>query len=513
MGQGMFTETAYAKINLALHVRRRREDGYHELETLFAFVDAGDELTASNAEQDELCVTGEFAAALTNPFDNIVTKALGALPRADGLAIDLVKNLPVAAGLGGGSADAGAVFRLVERTHGLPDDWRERAARLGADVPACVESVTCIGRGTGTELEPVESDLARTPVLLVNPRLPLATGPVFKAWDGLDRGPLPEGPPRQIGREGRNDLETPAIALCPAIADVLAILRETDPWLARMSGSGATCFALYESAEGLKRAAKKLATRAAGLVANGRQFAMIEEAFRLVGKPRFGGILIMADHASNRVPEDIELGIDPALMDEHIAVDIGVSGVAERMAGREGTAAFLGNVSRLVCDTNREEHDPAAIPEMSDGRVIPGNLGIDREARLARFHRPFHGGLARILNEAPPALTLILHSYTPQLASDPESHRPWHCGLLYDQDDRGARLAQPLLEADGLHVGDQLPYSGKIYNAAIKRHVESDGRPYLYIEIRQDLIADDAGQAEWADRLTRICNRVALELE
>jgi len=240
---------------------------------------------------------------------------------------------------------------------------------------------------------------------------------------------------------------------------------------------------------------------------------MIEDAYRLVGTPRFGGILIMADHASNRVPDDIELRIDPALMNEHIAIDIGVAGIAERMAEREGTAAFLGNVSRLVCDTNREEHDPAAIPEVSDGRAIPGNLGIDREARLARFHRPFHAALERIMDDTPPALTLILHSFTPQLACDPEGRRPWQCGLLYDRDDRGARLALPLLEAEGLHVGDQLPYSGKVYNAAIKRHVECENRPYLYIEVRQDLIADAAGQAEWADRLARICNIVALRLE
>src|SRR5690606_26750868 len=154
------------------------------------------------------------------------------------------------------------------------------------------------------------------------------------------------------------------------------------------------------------------------------------------------------------------LGIDPALMEEHIATDIGVAGIAEQMARRAGTCAFLGNVSRLVCDTNRREDDPAAIPEASDGRGIPGNDGIDREARLARFHRPFHEALAKLLDEAPPALTLILHSYTTALAVDPESHRPWHCGLLYDQDDRGARLAEPLLEADGFIVGDQLPYSG-----------------------------------------------------
>lgn len=240
-------ETAFAKINLALHVRARRENGYHELETLFAFVDVGDVLTARVAERDGLNTLGEFAGGLDDLFGNLVARALTALPRPEGLAITLEKNLPVAAGLGGGSADAGAVFRIVRERYGLPEDWRARAAKLGADVPACVESVTSIGRGTGTELEPADSSLAGTPVLLVNPRLPLATGPVFAGWDGVDRGPLPVGNARTIAREGRNDLETPAIALCPAIAEVLAALAGTSPWLARMSGSGATCFALYDS--------------------------------------------------------------------------------------------------------------------------------------------------------------------------------------------------------------------------------------------------------------------------
>lgn len=240
-------ETAYAKINLALHVRRRREDGYHELETLFAFVDAGDVLTAKPAAQDSVTTLGEFAVGLDNPFDNLVARALNALPRPQGLAVILEKNLPVAAGLGGGSADAGAVFRIVKALHGLPDNWQARAAKLGADVPACVRSHTHVGLGTGTEQIEVEDDLAGTPVLLVNPRVSLSTGPVFKAWDGADRGPLPKGLASQIAREGRNDLEAPAIGLCPVIADVLAALADTDAWLARMSGSGATCFALYDS--------------------------------------------------------------------------------------------------------------------------------------------------------------------------------------------------------------------------------------------------------------------------
>jgi 4-diphosphocytidyl-2-C-methyl-D-erythritol kinase len=245
------TETAYAKINLALHIRRRREDGYHELETLFAFVDAGDVLSAVPASADSVTTLGEFAGGLDNPFDNLVAKALSALPRPQGLAVTLEKNLPVAAGLGGGSADAGAVFRMIEALHGLPDDWPARAAKLGADVPACVLSRTHIGLGTGTEQLAVEDDLVGTPVLLVNPRVPLSTGPVFKAWasagGGQDRGALPEGPASKIAREGRNDLEAPAISLCPVIADVLAALADTSPWLARMSGSGATCFALYDT--------------------------------------------------------------------------------------------------------------------------------------------------------------------------------------------------------------------------------------------------------------------------
>jgi 4-diphosphocytidyl-2-C-methyl-D-erythritol kinase len=240
-------KAAFAKINLALHVRARRDDGYHELETLFAFVDAGDILAARVAERDSLTTLGEFASGLDDPFGNLVAKALNALPRPDGLAITLEKNLPVAAGLGGGSADAGAVFRIVRERYGLPEDWRERAAKLGADVPACVESVTCIGRGTGSDLEPADDSPAGTPVLLVNPRLPLATGPVFAGWDGVDRGPLPTGDARAIALAGRNDLEASAIALCPPISEVLAALRATSPWLARMSGSGATCFALYDS--------------------------------------------------------------------------------------------------------------------------------------------------------------------------------------------------------------------------------------------------------------------------
>ncbi|MGX7895085.1 4-(cytidine 5'-diphospho)-2-C-methyl-D-erythritol kinase [Tsuneonella sp. HG222] len=254
-------ETAYAKINLALHVRRRRDDGYHELETLFAFVDAGDVLTARRSARDELRTVGEFATELSDPFGNLVSRALTSLPHSEGLAITLEKNLPVAAGLGGGSADAGAVFRLVRADYGLPGDWLERAARLGADVPACVESVACVGRGTGTELEPVANDWTGMAVLLVNPRVAMPTGPVFAAWDGIDRGALPDGPVSRIAREGRSDLEGPAIGLQPVIGRVLAALADTGPLKSGMSGSGATCYALYSSAAERDAAARGIAQK------------------------------------------------------------------------------------------------------------------------------------------------------------------------------------------------------------------------------------------------------------
>ena len=238
------------------------------------------------------------------------------------------------------------------------------------------------------------------------------------------------------------------------------------------------------------------------------------EAWHLLGTPRFGGILVVSDHASNRVPQDIDLGIDPALLGQHIAVDLGVAEVGALMAQRPGIAAFQAGVSRLVCDCNREEHAPAVIPIASDGHAIPGNAldHAGHQARLHRFFHPYHAALADLLDAHPPALILSLHSFTPHLATSDEP-RPWQVGVLYNQDDRAARLAIPLLEAEGLIVGDQEPYSGQLLNATMNRHAEEDGRPYLGIEIRQDQIASPAQQADWADRLARICNLIALRLE
>jgi 4-diphosphocytidyl-2-C-methyl-D-erythritol kinase len=241
-------ETAYAKINLALHVRAREADGYHRIETLFAFCEYGDVLTATEADLLSLDVTGPFAGAIGGEGDNLVLQAARAVGRA--AAFTLTKNLPVAAGLAGGSADAAAALRMFGGNV-------ETAARLGADVPACLLSRTARGTGKGDEIEPVEiAGLSGTPVLLVNPGIPLSTAAGFRAWDGVDRGPLGDW------MEGRNDLEGPAIGLVPEIADVLEALSGAR--VARMSGSGATCFGLYESEAERDAAAARIAAARPG---------------------------------------------------------------------------------------------------------------------------------------------------------------------------------------------------------------------------------------------------------
>lgn len=240
---------------------------------------------------------------------------------------------------------------------------------------------------------------------------------------------------------------------------------------------------------------------------------MPRNAFQVIGQPRFGGILVVSDHASNHVPADITLGIAPTLLQEHMALDIGVAEVGARMSRSAGTAAFQCGFSRLVCDVNREPDAPGAVPAASDGHAIPGNMLTDAERadRLALFHAPYHAGLADLLDRVPPALIVSLHSFTPRLATSTEP-RPWQVGVLYNDDERAARLAIPLLEAEGLVVGDQLPYSGRLLNYTMNRHAEAEGRPYLGIEIRQDEIADAPGQDRWAAILARLANRVALEI-
>ncbi|MFW5634715.1 MAG: N-formylglutamate amidohydrolase [Erythrobacter sp.] len=240
----------------------------------------------------------------------------------------------------------------------------------------------------------------------------------------------------------------------------------------------------------------------------GQPYRHVGEVRRIPGEPV---IVSVADHASNFVPQDIDLGIAPALLEEHIALDIGVAGVAERMAGRRGIAAHLATVSRLVCDLHRDEDHPGVVPETSDGHVIPGNVGADVEARLARFHRPYHAALEKWLDATQPDLILSLHSFTPRMASTDEE-RPWDVSLLWNTDDRAARLAIRLLRDEGLRVGENQPYSGAELNATMNRHAEAHGRPYCFFEIRQDHIATRARQSRWADIIADVAGRVALAL-
>ena len=261
-------ETAYAKLNLALHVRAREPDGYHRIETIFAFAEDGDRLSATPADTLELRIDGPFGAGLSCGPGNLVMAAAQTLRQRfkvdAGAAILLDKRLPVASGIGGGSADAAAALRLLARMWEIEvpaGALHEIAAALGADVPACLASRTARGEGRGDVLRPAEApDLAGTPLLLVNPGVPVPTEKVFTAWGGLDRGPLPDGEPLAVALKGRNDLQVPAIALAPAIREVLAMLAaQPGVRLARMSGSGATCFALFENRGARDAAASAIA--------------------------------------------------------------------------------------------------------------------------------------------------------------------------------------------------------------------------------------------------------------
>ena len=233
--------------------------------------------------------------------------------------------------------------------------------------------------------------------------------------------------------------------------------------------------------------------------------------YRQVGEPVPGRIVCVADHASNFVPADVPLGIPAELLDTHIAVDLGVEGVADRLARRHAIPAHIATVSRLVCDLHRREEEEAVVPFSSDGHTIPGNIGADIERRTALYHRPYHEAFAQMVAEAQPSLILAIHSFTPVMGSTGEQ-RPWDVGLLYNQDDSAARIAIDAFGAMGFTVGDNEPYSGKQLNATMDRHAEANGIPYLTIEVRQDLVARKSHQAVWADRIAQVAQEVLAAL-
>ena len=253
--EGVLAELAPAKLNLALHVRGKMPDGRHRLETVFAFCTDGDRLEAEPADDLSLEVIGPFFRGLSNN-DNLVLVAARALREAAevtaGARLILNKNLPLASGIGGGSADAAATLRLLTSLWRLdPAQASSIAPDIGSDVPACLLSMTARGDGAGDVLQLLDDpSVAGTPVLLVNPGVQLSTAAVFAAWDEYDRGPLGDW------RHGRNDLEAAAKSLAPQIEGVLVWLTEQlGANFVRMSGSGATCFALFDSEEQRDKAA------------------------------------------------------------------------------------------------------------------------------------------------------------------------------------------------------------------------------------------------------------------
>jgi 4-diphosphocytidyl-2-C-methyl-D-erythritol kinase len=275
-------EDARAKVNLTLRVTGRRIDGYHDLESVVAFADCADRLSLMPGSKLALEMSGPLAQACGETGDNLVLKAARLLGnRVPDLKVGqftLEKVLPVAAGIGGGSADAAAALRLLAQLNGLAlDDKRLRDVALatGADVPVCLASRACDMTGVGETLLPLS--LPIMPCVMVNPRIPVATKDVFRAL-GLRNGELLVGATDvfrgtawpepgasvedwvEVLAASSNDLEAPAIRIEPVIGNVISALSATNgAWLARMSGSGATCFAIYENTADAQRAAQKIA--------------------------------------------------------------------------------------------------------------------------------------------------------------------------------------------------------------------------------------------------------------
>lgn len=275
----MIEEFAPAKVNLALHVTGRRADGYHLLDSLVVFVDTGDRLSFSPAEADRLTISGRFAGTLSSDAapgsDNLVIRARDALRdwasragvAAPPVHIHLEKNLPVASGIGGGSADAAATFRGLDRLWQLGVPRPELLAMglpLGADVPMCIESRPLMARGIGERMTLIE-DLPELFLLLVNPLVGVSTPEVFRRLTNRDNLGLDlpdQGAPLEqwLGTlaVARNDLQATAESIEPKISETLELLRQADPMLARMSGSGGTCFGLYRTQASLDRSLAKL---------------------------------------------------------------------------------------------------------------------------------------------------------------------------------------------------------------------------------------------------------------
>jgi predicted N-formylglutamate amidohydrolase len=238
--------------------------------------------------------------------------------------------------------------------------------------------------------------------------------------------------------------------------------------------------------------------------------AQSDDAFTILPGRADAGLVLVCDHASNTLPSDYgTLGLDPAQLQRHIAYDIGAAAVTCRIAAELGVPAVLSRYSRLLIDPNRGEDDPTLVMRLSDGAIVPGNRHIDqaeRSRRLARYHRPYHEAIGRVLDRCTatglaPAL-LAIHSFTESWKGVP---RPWAASILWEKD---RRLAVPLLDAlwaeQELMIGENEPYPGQYEGDTMWRHGTCRGLPHAIIEIRQDLIRDTVGQHAWSDRLARI---------
>ncbi len=236
----------------------------------------------------------------------------------------------------------------------------------------------------------------------------------------------------------------------------------------------------------------------------------------ILGGERASRWLVICDHATNRVPDWVaggDLGIGAEDMARHIAYDVGAAGVAIRLAERLGGPVVLSNFSRLIIDPNRGEDDPTLVMQLYDGTLVPANRGIARsgvEERLSRCYRPYHDALTKMASRQDDTVIVSVHSFTPRFRG--RSERPWHAGLLFADDERlSLPLIKLLQQQNGLVVGANQPYSGHLKGDTIDRHGIAAGRQNTLIEIRNDLIGDDAGQTEWADRFAQLLPQ-ALEL-
>lgn len=240
--------------------------------------------------------------------------------------------------------------------------------------------------------------------------------------------------------------------------------------------------------------------------------------YHVFGDDRPARWLVLCDHASNLVPGSVnggDLGLSPTDMARHIAFDVGAAGLALRLAELLDAPAILSNFSRLVIDPNRGEDDPTLVMRLYDGTIVPANRHIDEveiQRRLEQFYRPYHAAVESLAARQSDTVILSVHSFTPRFRH--REPRPWHVGLLFAEDDRLSRPLIDLLRREGgLVVGENQPYSGYLDGDTIDRHAISHGRQNTLIEVRNDLIADDAGQTAWADRFARLLPDALVEAE